>query len=455
MGQVTTADDETHALDGAILSTFYRYLVPSIVGMLAMTSASLVDGIFIGNFVGVPALAAVNLIIPILSLLFGVGLMLSVGGSVRGGKYLGEKNAAAASAIFSKTLVAVLAYGAFVISLGLLFEPQLFRLLGADDALMELMSEYYRVVMPFFFAQLGTIVLYFFIRLDGFPTLTAGALVAGAVINIALDYLFIAVYDEGLSGAAWATGLSQLFPLLVLLGYFLSHKRKLHFSLKQHHWHEVLQAAYNGVSEFINEISGGIIALLFNLMLIHRAGIDGVAAMTVMNYLMMVGFMVFFAIGDTSQVMMSQNFGAKNNERMSKFFLVAALNVLLTSALCIFLLLFFNEPLILAFLPDQGTENALALATEFVDYVWPLFIFAGVNMLISGYLTAIHLAFQSGVVALCRSLVFPSILLTGLYFYLSDYRFIYALAMSETLTCALAIFYLVRHRPSRAIAELE
>jgi Na+-driven multidrug efflux pump len=455
MGQVTAADDETHALDGAILGTFYRYLVPSIVGMLAMTSASLVDGIFIGNFVGVPALAAVNLIIPILSLLFGVGLMLSVGGSVRGGKYLGEKNSAAASAIFSKTLVAVLAYGALVISLGLLFESQLFRLLGADDALMKLMSEYYRVVMPFLFAQLATIVLYFFIRLDGFPTLTAGALVVGAVINIALDYLFIAVYDGGLSGAAWATGLSQLFPLLVLLGYFLSHERKLHFSLKQHHWYEVFQAAYNGVSEFINEISGGIIALLFNLMLIQRAGIDGVAAMTVMNYLMMVGFMVFFAISDTSQVMMSQNFGAKNNERMSKFFLVAAFNMLLTSALCIFLLLFFNESLILAFLPDQGTENALALATEFVDYVWPLFIFAGVNMLISGYLTAIHLAFQSGVVALCRSLIFPSILLTGLYFYLSDYRFIYALAMSETLTFVLAMFYLVRHRPSRAIAELE
>jgi len=455
MGQVTAADDETHALDGAILGTFYRYLVPSIVGMLAMTSASLVDGIFIGNFVGVPALAAVNLIIPILSLLFGVGLMLSVGGSVRGGKYLGEKNSAAASAIFSKTLVAVLAYGALVISLGLLFESQLFRLLGADDALMKLMSEYYRVVMPFLFAQLATIVLYFFIRLDGFPTLTAGALVVGAVINIALDYLFIAVYDGGLSGAAWATGLSQLFPLLVLLGYFLSHERKLHFSLKQHHWYEVFQAAYNGVSEFINEISGGIIALLFNLMLIQRAGIDGVAAMTVMNYLMMVGFMVFFAISDTSQVMMSQNFGAKNNERMSKFFLVAAFNILLTSALCIFLLVFFNESLILAFLPDQGTENALALATEFVDYVWPLFIFAGVNMLISGYLTAIHLAFQSGVVALCRSLIFPSILLTGLYFYLSDYRFIYALAMSDTLTFVLAMFYLVRHRPSRAIAELE
>jgi Na+-driven multidrug efflux pump len=217
----------------------------------------------------------------------------------------------------------------------------------------------------------------------------------------------------------------------------------------------VFQAAYNGVSEFISEISGGIIVLLFNIMLIHRAGVDGVAAMTVINYLTMVGFMVFFAIGDTSQVMMSQNFGAKNIKRMNRFFLVAFANVLLTSALCIFLLLFFNESLILGFLSDEGSADALALATEFVGYVWPLFIFAGVNMLVASYLTALHLPFQSAVVALCRSLIFPSLLLTGLYFLISDYRFIYALPIGEALTFVLAMVYLVRHRPSRAIAELE
>ena len=81
--------DQSHALDGPIFSTFLKYLLPSLAGLIAMTSASLVDGIFIGNFVGVTALAAVNLIIPIMTLLFGVGLMLSIGGSVRGGKYLG------------------------------------------------------------------------------------------------------------------------------------------------------------------------------------------------------------------------------------------------------------------------------------------------------------------------------------------------------------------------------
>jgi Na+-driven multidrug efflux pump len=111
--------NDNHALDGAIVPTFFKYLLPSLVGLIAMTSASLVDGIFIGNYVGITALAAVNLIIPITTVLFGVGMMLSIGGSMRAGKYLGEGNLAAASAIFSKTLMFVAFYGVIVISLGL------------------------------------------------------------------------------------------------------------------------------------------------------------------------------------------------------------------------------------------------------------------------------------------------------------------------------------------------
>ena len=450
----TPQDDQTHALDGPIVSTFFRYLVPSVIGMLAMTSASIVDGIFIGNFVGVEALASINLIMPILSLLFGVGLMLSIGGSVRGGKYLGEKNFSAASAIFSKTFVAVIGYGILVIALGLLFKEQLFRGLGATEALFPIMSEYYVVIMPFLIAQLGTIVLYFFIRLDNQPTLSAIALVVGSVLNIGLDYLFIAVLGWGLAGAAWATGISQLFPMLVLLTYFLNKDRKIYFSFRQSHWGEVFKAAYNGISEFINEISAGVIAFIFNWMLIQRVGVEGVAAITVVNYMLMIGFMIFFAIGDTSQVMISQNFGAKNAVRIRKFLTVALINAMAISLLCITVLLQFNEPLIYWFLKDEGSEQTVALAVNFVQYVWPLFFFVGVNMLISGYLTAIHLAFQSGVVAICRSLLLPASFMIALYFIYADYRFVAALAVAEAVTFVIAALFFSRHTPKRAIADL-
>ena len=123
---------ENLALDGKIVPTFFKYLIPSMLSLIAMTSASLVDGIFIGNYVGVTALGAVNLTIPVTALLFGFAMMLSVGGSVRAGKYLGEKDYTSASSIFSKTLIFVTAYGVLAISLGLFFELELFAGLGAE-----------------------------------------------------------------------------------------------------------------------------------------------------------------------------------------------------------------------------------------------------------------------------------------------------------------------------------
>lgn len=447
------SSDQSDALDGPILSTFLKYLLPSLVGLIAMTSASLVDGIFIGNFIGVTALAAVNLIIPIMTLLFGVGVMLSIGGSVRGGKYLGEKNVSAASAIFSKTLISVTLYGVVVIALGLIFESQLFAGLGATEELFPVMSEYYRIIMPFLITQLITIVLYFFIRLDGYPNLTAAALAVGSVINIALDYLFIAVFEWGLAGAAFATGISQSVPMLVLMIYFIKPDRKMRIGLRQKNWMEVFQAAYNGISEFINEISGGLIALLFNWMLIQRAGVEGVAAITVVNYLLMVGFMVFFAISDSGQVMISQNFGAKRADRIRAFLKVAASLTLFLSLSFAAILLTLSEPLIYLFVDDSNqSTSTVELAVEFASYVWPVFLVAGINMLFSGYLTAVHLPFQSGVVALCRSLLLPAGFLTLFYFLLPGNLFVLALTVAEGITFALALTLFISHRPEKVIA---
>ena len=448
---MTAGDSEgsVDALDGGIAATFFKYLVPSLIGLIAMTSASLVDGIFIGNYVGVTALAAVNLIIPITALVFGIAMMLSIGGSVRAGKYLGENNVTAASAIFSKTLLSVAAYGLVIITLGLVLEQQLFAGLGATEALFPVMSEYYRVIMPFLFAQLIVIVLYFFIRLDGLPNLAGAALTIAAVVNIVLDYLFIVVYGWGLAGAAFATGLSQAIPMMVLMAYFLWPDRRLFFNLRQNNWREVFQAAYNGLSEFINEVSGGIIVFIFNWMLIERAGVNGVAAITVVNYLLLLGFMVFFSISDTIAVMVSQNFGARNVDRIGSFLTLSGVVVVILSLLFIALLLTMSEPMILVFTDGQSNTEMVSLAKEFVTYIWPVFLFAGFNMLISGYLTAIHRPFESGLIALFRSLVLPAGFLLAFYFLLSDFLFVAALPVAEGVAFLLALIFFLRDRPSK------
>lgn len=442
---------EHNALEGGIAPTFFKYLIPSLAGLIAMTSASLVDGIFIGNYVGVTALAAVNLIIPITALVFGIAMMLSVGGSVRAGKYLGEKNTAAASAIFSKTLLSVSSYGVVVIGLGLSFEEALFAGLGADEALFPVMSEYYRIIMPFLFAQLIVVVLYFFVRLDGMPNLAAISLAIAAAVNIILDYWFIVIYDWGLTGAALATGLSQAIPMFVLLAYFGWPKRRLQFAVRQQRWREVFQAAYNGLSEFINEVSGGIIAFIFNWMLIERAGVDGVAAITVVNYLMLLGFMMFFSISDTIAVMVSQNFGAGEVKRIEDFLKLASIVVAVTSAVFIGLLLTMSEPMIAIFVDEKNSAEMMQLAQDFVPFFWPVFLFVGFNMLVSGYLTAVHRPFESGLIALFRSLVLPAGFLVLFYFLLTDYQFVAAVAVAEAVAFGVAMALYFRWRPSKVL----
>ena len=445
------SEETSAALDGAIGSTFFKYLVPSLASMIAMTSASLVDGIFIGNYIGVTALAAVNLIIPITSLVFGIAMMLSVGGSVRAGKYLGEKNIAAASSIFSKTLLSVAVYGVVVIALGLILKDELFTGLGATDALFPVMSEYYVVIMPFLTTQLIVVVLYFFVRLDGMPNLAAIALSIAAAVNILLDYLFIVVYGWGLSGAAFATGLSQTIPMFVLMGYFYWPKRRLQFIFWQHDWREVFQAAYNGVSEFINESSGGIIAFIFNWMLIERAGVNGVAAITVVNYLMLLGFMMFFSISDTITVMVSQNFGAGYVKRIEAFLKLAGSVVAIISATFIWLLLTMSEEMVSIFVDEKNSAEMILLTQEFIPFIWPVFLFVGFNMLVSGYLTAVHQPFESGLIALLRSLVLPAGFLLLFYFLLSDYEFVVALSVAEGIAFFIAAVLFFRQRPSKVL----
>ena len=449
---MSSASDKTsQALKGAIVPTFFKYLGLDVLGLIAMTSAMLVDGLFIGNYVGVTALAAVNLIIPISTLLFGVGMMLSIGGSVRAGKYLGEDNKPAASAIFSKTLMFMTLYGAVAIALALTFEEALFTGLGASPEIFPAMSEYYRIIMPFLLAQLIVLALYYFIRLDGYPNLVATALTIGALVNIALDYLFIGRFGWGLTGAAFATGISQALPLPVMMIYFSKPGRRLRFAVRQRNWKEVFQAAYNGISEFINEVAGGIVVLILNWMLLQRIGVHGVAAMTVVNYTMLLGYMMFFAISDTIAVMISQNFGARDAVRMTAFLKTATSTIAMLSAIFITVLLTASEPIIRLFVDDADSAATVALAAEFVTYIWPLFLFVGFNILLSGYLTAIHRPLQSGTVALCHSLILPAAFLALAYWLLSDQSFVLALPLAEAATCVLALALFLRHLPTKAV----
>lgn len=444
-------DSDNPILNGPYWPVFFRYALPSVAGLLALTTANIVDGIFIGNFAGADALAALNLLIPWFTLLFGLALALAIGGTVLAGRYLGEANPDAASAIFSKSLMATLALALTGALVGLIFHDSIYRVLGASPDVYPLMSEYFLVIIWVLVAQLVTMVLYYFVRVDGYPGLATTALVTGAVANILLDALLVGYLDYGLRGAAVATGLAQVLQLGVLARYFFKASRKLHFRLRQRHWREVPRAFANGVSEWINELSVGLVMLLINWLLMTTQGVAGVAAFTVVNYLIFLSLMVFYGISDAMHVLISHNLGAGNAERI-RHFMGCGVTVVLGMALgLVTMILLFGNLVVRLFLDTAADPATALLADRFLAILWPLFLVNGINVLLSVYLTAMHQALPSALVAFSRSLVLPALLLIGIARFAPEWPLLVALPLAEWLTFGLAMALFLRFRPQRLI----
>ena len=440
-------------LTGPLWPVFFRYALPSVAGLLAITTAVIVDGFFIGNFVGANALAAITLLIPWFTFMFGIALALAIGGTVRAGRYLGEGNPAAASAIYSKCLLATLAIAVSIAGISLLFQEPLYRLLGASPPLFPLMAEYFHIIAGVMICQLVTMVFYYFIRVDGFPFLATTALVVGAGTNIVLDGVLVGYLGMGLAGAALGTGAAAFAQLGVQLLYLTRPGRRLVFRLRQTNWREVLHALANGVSEWINEVSVGVVMLLINWLLMRDQGVEGVAAFTVVNYLIFLSLMVFYGISDAMHVLLSHNLGAGNPERIRRFMGCALTVILGLGVLLVAGVWLQGSALVRAFLDTSADSTTAILADRFLGILWPLFLINGVNVLLSVYLTAMHRPLPSAMVALSRSLVLPGLLLVLIATLAPHWPLLVALPLAEWLTFALALALFMRASPHRLIHQ--
>jgi Na+-driven multidrug efflux pump len=440
---------EHDVFDGPVLRTFVYYALPSLIGLVAISTASIVDGMFVSRFVGPDALAAVNLLLPYFTALFGVSLMLAMGGSVQAGRSLGEGDVASASAMFSKSLIAVVVLSGAAAVVSNVYDQTLYRLLGAPPQLFPLMRGYFRVISGALVVQLGTLVVYYFVRLDGRPVLATTAVVCGAVTNIALNALFVGYLQHGVSGAAWATALAQLLQLGVLLGHFVSGKSKLRFSLAQRDFGKLWRSAYTGVSELVNEVSVGIVALVINWLMVSRVGVHGVAAFTVVNYVTFASLMVYYGAADALHLLVSQNLGAGNLARARAFLRCALVCVAGFGALLAGSLLAFGDEWLRLFVAGKSPE-VTSQAAAFLSVIWPLLLLNGANVVFTVYLAALQRSGAASLLAVSRSLVLPAVLLVALAFWAPSWPFLLALPLAEGGTLLLGLALMRRGEPERA-----
>lgn len=426
---------------------FFKYVIPSILGLLAISSASIIDGYFVGNYVGAIGLASINISYPITTVLFGLALMFAVGSSVMVGKLMGENNTQDASNVFTKSIISVSLISIVVCLILYLSLGNILDILNVQDELREKTFLYLPILLVFLPLLMTAIVLDYFVRVDENPNLSFAALFLSSLINVGLDYLFIVKYDWGISGAAYATGISQAAIILILLPHFFSKKATLKLVKPTGSWLNIIQAVKNGVSEFVNESSAGITVLIFNYIMLQNFGATGVASYTIIGYFIMISVMVSFAIADALQPIISKNYGALHFHRIKSFLKLGFLTIIIIEALITLTVLIVPEALINIFLESSELETK-RITIEFISYAWPAFIFLGLNILITSYLTSMQKPLYSVVIALLRSLILPVLFIITLPNIFGNVGIFMALAVSEFLTFIMASYIFINNRPT-------
>lgn len=442
-------------LSGSVIGTFFKHIGPSMMGLVALTCANVVDGIFIGKFVGSDGLAAISMLLPYITFLVAVSLMLAVGGAVRIGIFMGKKDTVSASGIFTMVLTTAFIVNLFMAIGSYFFQSALLSVLHIPVAIIPLVEEYLGILRWAFIVQFFTMVLYYLVRADGAITLATTALVFGAMINIVLTAIFVGHFDMGIEGAAYATALSQVCQLCALCVFFKNNETALNLKLRLIPWRQLPLVLKNGFSEFVNEVSVGVLFLVLNVLLVLSVGSDGVAAFSIVNYFIFVSVMLSFGVADALHLLVSYNVGANQLKRTQQFLWVS----LLTSSgfgLCFALsFMFFDESLLSLFVSNElGTTSTvvLKLAHHMMFLVWPLFIVNGCNILMSVFLTANEKPKESTVVALCRSLLLPVVFLYVFYYankyflnvFTDSISFIVALPIAEWVTVFIASLLVIQ-----------
>ncbi len=383
-------------------SRLIRFTLPSICMMIFTSVYGMVDGFFVSNIVGKTAFASVNLIIPFLQILGGVGAMLGIGGSALVAKTLGEGNIPKARRYFTMMMYLMLGTSIFFTVVGVSVLRPVAYLFGATDAMIGDVMTYGTICLLFNTALQAQYTFQSYLIVAEKPKLALGVVIAAGVSNMIMDYVLIAVIPMGIAGAALATGLSQCVAGIIPLIWFLSRKNQsaLRFTKTTFAIKPMLLACGNGASEMLSSVSGSVTGILYNLQLMKYAGEDGVAAYGVVMYAAFIFLGIFNGYSQGSSPIVGYHYGAKNHKEM-KNILKRSLVMLASSALAILL----ARPLASIFVGYDG--KLLDMTTHAFKICAVPFLVMWFNMYTSCFFTALNDGAVSAAISFMRALVLP------------------------------------------------
>ena len=435
-----------HLSENFTYKKLLRFVFPSIMMMVFTSLYGIVDGLFVSNYVGKTAFAAVNFIMPFLMILGTFGFMIGTGGSAIIAKTLGEGDKDKANRHFSMLIYTTLAIGFVFAVLGIIFIKPVTLLLGADEQMLGDCVQYGSIILyalPFYMLQ--NVFQSLLVTAEK-PHLGLYVTVAAGVTNMVLDFVFIVPLKMGVAGAAAATAASQAIGGIIPLLYFANQKNSslLRLTKASADFKTLGKVCANGSSELMTNVSMSLVNILYNFQLMRLEGKDGIAAFGVIMYANWIFISIFIGYSIGSAPIVGYNYGAKNNKELKNIFkksfvIVTAFGILLTAISVI-----FARPLSSIFI---GYDKTLLALTEHGLRLFSLaFLVCGYNIYGSAFFTALNNGFISAAISFMRTLVFQSLVVIILPIFFKTEGIWFSLLVSELLAFTVTFAFIMAKR---------
>ncbi len=386
--------------DESVSKLFFRYLIPSICGTMVTSIYVLADTIIIGKGIGIDAMAALNIVLPLFNLFFGSGLLFGVGGSVLMSIARGKKDDNTGCRYFSIAFILNLIVCIVLTALFSVFLKPIVRVLGATDVTMPYILEYAPYIIGGLVFFSFSSFLQTFVRNDGAPKLSMIAVITGGVTNIILDMLFVFTFGMGMAGAAIASVIGSVVTVFILTWHFFSKNNGLHFYFKGVRFKDIALIFNNGITSFFLEISSGIVMFVFNLQILKYIGDIGISLYGVITNTVIVVNCLCNGVNQAAQPLISVNFGAGFINRVND---VKKIGTRVAFIICSFIALAgLIVPDFFTYLFMNPNEEILMMSKSAIRIYFAGFFAMGINMFATGYLQSTLKPLQSIILCLCR-----------------------------------------------------
>ncbi|MCI8647041.1 MAG: MATE family efflux transporter [Firmicutes bacterium] len=426
------------------LNNIFKFAVPTIAMTVFISFYTMVDGLFVSNLIGTNALSAINLTAPMIQLVTAISTMLATGGSAAVMKKMGEQKYGEAREDFTFLILVNVAVGLLMCGIGYLAMDPIFSGMNVSSDVrqycVEYLSRYLLFTIPILL--MNNFTLYMIASEKAALSLLCS--MGGGILNMALDYVFIAGLDMGIGGAAAATGLGYSVTAVTGLFVFSRKKSLLHFKKPALCFKVLANAASNGCSEMATSLVTGIITMMFNWTLLHYVGQDGVAAVTIIMYVLMFASSLYTGYSYGVAPMISFHYGEQNRQKLKKMVSISLKVIAVISLITASASFLLTKPLVGIFTQPHNPVYDLAVTGNRICSIALCFI--GFNIFASGMFTALSNGLVSAGLALSRSFVFMLITMIVLPILLGVNGIWLATPAAELMAIILSTCMLLKHK---------